>query len=68
MLLAMSLLVGVAVVVFRQGLVMGPAETWMLLWVLAFVIVLPLVLLLLPALAAMVSRWTSIPHSGVKVP
>ena len=41
MLVAMSALIGLAVVVFRQGLAQGPEEAWMLAWVLAFTIALP---------------------------
>ncbi|QWF17318.1 DUF2798 domain-containing protein [Lysobacter capsici] len=75
MLVAMSALIGLAVVVFRQGLSQGPEEAWMLAWVLAFTIALPAAMLLMPAVSAVLSYYTRddkrhaiIPRVGEKVP
>ncbi len=79
MLVAMSALIGLAVVVFRQGLAQGPEEAWMLAWVLAFTIALPAAMLLMPAVSALLAHYTRghsegdtrhgiIPVVGSKVP
>lgn len=71
MLAAMSGVASLAVVVFRQGLAAGPAEAWLLAWVLAFTVALPAVMLLLPMLGALQVRLTlarTIPYSGDKIP
>ncbi|MBF6023197.1 DUF2798 domain-containing protein [Lysobacter niastensis] len=71
MLIAMSALIGLAAVVFRQGLEAGPAEAWMMAWVLAFTIALPAAMLVLPILSAVLKRVThpaTVPHVGVTVP
>ncbi|KRB07635.1 hypothetical protein ASD86_07330 [Lysobacter sp. Root690] len=75
MLVAMSALIGLAVVVFRQGLSQGPEEAWMLAWVLAFTIALPAAMLLMPAISAVLAHYTRddkrhaiIPRVGEKVP
>lgn len=75
MLVAMSALIGLAVVVFRQGLSQGPEEAWMLAWVLAFTIALPAAMLLMPAISAVLAHYTRddkrhaiIPRAGEKVP
>lgn len=75
MLVAMSALIGLAVVVFRQGLSQGPEEAWMLAWVLAFTIALPAAMLLMPAIGAVLAHYTRddkrhaiIPRVGEKVP
>lgn len=71
MLIAMSVLIGLAAIVFRQGLEAGPAEAWMLAWVLAFTIALPTAMLVLPVLSAVLGHLTrhdTVPYSGVKIP
>lgn len=79
MLVAMSALIGLAVVVFRQGLAQGAEEAWMLAWVLAFIIALPSAMLLMPAVSAVLAHYTRghsgndtrhgiIPMTGEKVP
>lgn len=71
MLTAMSALIGLAVVVFRQGLAAGTEEAWMLAWVLAFVIALPTAMLVLPAVSAVLAHYTRhdiIPVAGEKIP
>jgi uncharacterized membrane protein YcjF (UPF0283 family) len=75
MLVAMSALIGLAVIVFRQGLAQGVEEAWMLAWVLAFTIALPSAMLLMPAVSALLAHWTRddkrqgiIPVVGEKVP
>ncbi|MEG3192485.1 hypothetical protein [Lysobacter sp. D1-1-M9] len=71
MLAAMSVLVGIATLLFRQGLVAGAGEALMLAWVLLFVVALPLGLLLLPLLTLLSgrrSRSAVIPFTGEKVP
>lgn len=75
MLVAMTALIGLAVVVFRQGLSQGPEEAWMLAWVLAFTIALPSAMLLMPAVGAVLAHYTRddrrhaiIPRVGEKVP
>jgi len=75
MLVAMSALIGLAVVVFRQSLSQGPEEAWMLAWVLAFTIALPAAMLLMPAISAVLAHYTRddkrhaiIPRVGEKVP
>ncbi len=71
MLLAFSALAGLAFIVFRLALAAGTEEAWMMGWVLAFVVGLPLLVLLL-ALAGS-RRWRSpgsriIPLVGEKIP
>ncbi|MFD1297877.1 DUF2798 domain-containing protein [Lysobacter gummosus] len=75
MLVAMSALIGLAVVVFRQGLAQGAEEAWMLAWVLAFTIALPAAMLLMPAVSAVLAYFTRddkrhviVPVTGEKVP
>lgn len=75
MLVAMSALIGLAVVVFRQGLAQGAEEAWMLAWVLAFTIALPAAMLLMPAIGAVLAHYTRddkhhgiVPVVGEKVP
>lgn len=71
MLAAMAVLVGIALIVFQQGLAAGPDEFWMLAWVLAFVLALPGAMLLLPvvgALLRMATRHDTVPLVGVKIP
>lgn len=75
MLVAMSALIGLAVVVFRQGLAQGAEEAWMLAWVLAFTIALPAAMLLMPAVGALLAHYTRddkrhgiVPIAGDKVP
>lgn len=71
MLAAMAVLVGIALVVFQQGLAAGPDEFWMLAWVLAFVLALPGAMLLLPVVGALLraaTRQETIPLAGVKIP
>lgn len=72
---AMSALIGLAVVVFRQGLAQGAEEAWMLAWVLAFTIALPAAMLLMPAVGAVLAHYTRddkrhgiVPVVGGKVP
>ncbi|MBT2749240.1 DUF2798 domain-containing protein [Lysobacter sp. ISL-42] len=71
----MSVLIGLAVVVFRQGLAQGAEEAWMLAWVLAFTIALPAAMLLMPAVSAVLAHFTRddkrhviVPITGEKVP
>lgn len=71
MLIAMSVLAWPASIVLREGLSAGSAEAWMVLWMLAFVFVLPIALLLLPSLAALADlarQRDNIPLTGVKIP
>jgi len=71
MLVAMTALVGVALVVLQQGLAAGPDEFWMLAWVLAFVLALPGAMLLLPVVGAVLraaTRPETIPLAGVNIP
>jgi hypothetical protein len=71
MLIAMSALISLAAVVFRQGLEAGPGEAWMLAWVLAFTIALPSAMLVLPLLSGMLRKVTApatVPYLGVKIP
>ncbi|MFE0500988.1 hypothetical protein ACFW0P_09445 [Lysobacter soli] len=71
MLVAMTALVGVALVVLQQGLAAGPDEFWMLAWVLAFVLALPGAMLLLPVVGAVLraaTRTETIPLAGVNIP
>lgn len=71
MLIAMSVLVWLAFIVLGEGLSDGPGEAWMVLWTLAFVLLLPIALLLLPALAALVDlarQRDNVPLTGVKIP
>lgn len=71
MLLALSVLMGLAVVAFREALAAGAAEVWMMAWLLAFVVGLPLLLVLLPvveALRARGSRSAIVPLAGGKIP
>lgn len=71
MLIAMSALIGLAAIVFRQGLEAGPAEAWMMAWVLAFTIALPSAMLVLPILSVVLNRVTrpvTVPFAGVNIP
>lgn len=71
LLFAMTGVIGVAAVVFRQGLAAGAMEAWLLAWVLAFTIALPTVMLLLSLLGAARARLrhtVNIPHSGRRIP
>ncbi|MFC3551963.1 hypothetical protein ACFOLC_13210 [Lysobacter cavernae] len=71
MLIALSALVGLAVVVFRQGLAAGSGEFWLLAWVLAFILALPGAMLLLPVVGALLTHWTrheTVPLLGEKIP
>lgn len=71
MLLALSVLAWIAVIAFRQAVATGIAEVWMMAWVLAFVLGLPLLMLLLPAagaLLARIARSGTIPLAGEKIP
>lgn len=71
MLLALSVLVGLAVIVFRQALAAGAAEAWMMALVLAFVVGLPALVLLLPvagSLRVSRSKIRTVPFMGEKIP
>ena len=71
MLIAMTALIGLAVVVVQQGLAAGPDEFWMLAWVLAFVLALPGAMLVLPVVSAVLhaaTRRETVPLAGVKIP
>ncbi|MCF7223677.1 hypothetical protein L3V18_18095 [Lysobacter sp. TLK-CK17T] len=71
MLIAMSVLAWPAFIVLREGLSAGSGEAWMVLWMLAFVFVLPVTLLLLPSMAALADlarQRDNIPLAGVKIP
>lgn len=71
MLIAMSALVGLALIVFQQGLAAGPGEFWMLAWVLAFTLALPAAMLVLPIVSGLLSRATRreiVPMAGDKIP
>lgn len=71
MLLAMSALAWPAFIVVREGLAAGFGVAWMVLWLLAFVFVLPAALLLLPSLAALVDlarQRDNVPPAGVNIP
>jgi hypothetical protein len=71
MLIAMTALIGLAVVVVQQGLAAGPDEFWMLAWVLAFTLVLPAAMLVLPIISAVLQQATrreTVPVAGEKIP
>lgn len=71
MLLALSVLGWIAGIVFRQAVSAGTAEVWMMLWVLAFVLGLPALMLLLPAVGSLRARQARsgiVPLAGVKIP
>ena len=71
MMIAMSALIVLAAIVFRQGLSEGAEEAWMLAWVLAFTVALPTAMLVLPAVGALLSHHTRreiIPLTGEKIP
>ncbi len=71
MLIALLLLGGVAVSVIHEGLLAGRAEAWMVLWVLGFVLGLPALLLVLPALNTLIDLARSrdnVPCAGGKIP
>ncbi len=70
LLMAMAGVIGVAAVVFRQGLAAGAAGTWLMAWVLAFTIGLPVAMLVLPLLTTVAARWArarNVPHSGRRI-
>ena len=60
-----------AILALREAMALGPGETWLMAWMLAFVVGLPLALPLLG-----LARWWQsflrrpriVPHSGGKVP
>lgn len=71
MLLAFSVLAGLALLVFRQALAAGAAEAWMMALVLVFVVGLPALVLLLPVAGswqAQRPRHRIIPLAGEKIP
>ena len=71
LLAAMVLALGLAVILLLQGFKAGTPESLMLAWILAFVVLLPLALLLLPLatrLAAALRHHPIIPLVGVKIP
>ena len=71
MLIALSLLGGVAASVIHEGVMAGRAEAWMVLWVLGFVLGLPALLLVLPGIGALLRLARSrdnIPYAGGKIP
>ena len=71
MLLALSVLAGLAVLVFQQALAAGAAEAWMMALVLAVVVGLPALVLLLPVAGSWQSRRVrpgTIPLMGEKIP
>ena len=71
MLLAVTVLSGLAVVVFREALAAGAAEVWMTAWVLAFVVGIPALLVLLPLVASLRlsgSPTRIVPLAGENIP
>lgn len=65
------LLVGLGMTAFRQALALGSAETWLMAWMLAFVVGLPVLVVLLGALGAAqrnATQWRIVPLMGVKIP
>ncbi len=71
MLIAMLALIGVAAIVVQQGLAAGPDEFWMLAWVLAFTLLLPAAMLVLPIVSAVLQQATrreTVPVAGEKIP
>ena len=71
LLLAGSALAGLAFLALREAMALGTGEAWLMAWMLAFVVGLPLSL---PVLG--LARWWQslgrsarvVPHSGEKVP
>jgi hypothetical protein len=64
-------LVGLGMAAFRQALSIGSAEVWLMAWVLAFVVGLPVLVVLLAVLGAAQlhpPRFRIIPFAGVKIP
>jgi Protein of unknown function (DUF2798) len=71
LLAAATLAVALAATLLFQALKAGTPESLMLAWLLAFVVVLPLALLVLPLasrLAAALRRNAIVPSAGVKIP
>ena len=73
LLLAVTLfvLVGLGMAAFRQALGLGSAEPWLMAWMLAFVVGLPVLVVLLAVLGAaqrFAPRLQIIPLAGVKIP
>ena len=67
----LSVLVGLGMAAFRQALGLGSAEPWLMAWMLAFVVGLPVLVVLLAVLGAaqrFAPRLRIIPLAGVKIP
>ena len=67
----LSVLVGLGLAAFRQAMAMGSAEVWLMAWVLAFMVGLPVLVVLLALLGAAQRsdpRLRIIPFVGVKIP
>ena len=67
----LSVLVALGMTAFRQALVVGSAEAWLMAWMLAFVVGLPMLVILLAVLGAAhryAPRLRIIPLVGVKIP
>lgn len=64
-------LAGLGLAAFRQALAIGNAEAALMAWTLAFVVGLPVLIVLLAVVGATqrhVPRWRIIPFTGVKIP
>ena len=67
----LCVLFGLGLAAFRQALSVGSAETWLMAWMLAFVVGLPVLVVLLAVVGAAqrnASRFRIIPFMGVKIP
>lgn len=68
---ALAALARLAAASVQQAVAMGTAEAWLMAWMLAFVLGLPVLMLALPAtgwLLGHLRRLGTIPLAGVKIP